>query len=66
MTTRVDLGARRSAIVYCWVFRDNYIQQLLKRKDDIGRSYEKELVSPDKQYWVFIIRNNKRPYFYFA
>ena len=53
--------------VYYWVFRDNYIQQLLKGKDGIvmKRSLYRLINDLRANYWVLIICNNKRPYYHF-
>ena len=53
--------------VYCWVFRDNYIQQLLKGKDGIvmKRSLYRLINNLRANYWALIICNNKHPYYHF-
>ena len=53
--------------VYCWLFHDNYIQQLLKGKDgkDMKRSLYRRINDLQPDYWAVIICNNKRPYYHF-
>ena len=47
--------------VYCWVFCDYYIQQLLKGKDNIvmKRSLYRLINNLRANYWALIICNNK-------
>ena len=55
MTTRVDLGARRSVVnMFNIGYSVTTIQQLLKGKDGIC-SYEKEPVLPDKQFRIQLL-----------
>ena len=53
--------------IYWWVFRDNYILQLLKGKDGIvmKRSLYRLMNNLGANYWWLIICNNKCPYYHF-
>ena len=65
-TTRVVLGARRSAIgMFTAGYSVTTIQQLLKEKNVIVMKRSLYCLINDLQanYWAFIICNNKRPYY---
>ena len=68
MTTRVELGARRSAGgMFTAGYSVTTIQQLLKGKDGIvmKRSLYGLINNVWANYWALIIRNNKCPYYHF-
>ena len=69
MATKINLGARRSAVgMFTAGYSVTTTQQLLKGKDGIvmKRSLYHLINNLQANYHVLIIHNNKRPYYYFS